>query len=89
MPGSKLADNEKGLKWTKDDFQELRIMDANPSTGHPWHQYKYIRMKKNGNYLGSDGIYYQKGTIPNEDFQNLTHIPIDQVTDEWIIDFFN
>lgn len=87
LPGSKLADSQKGLKWKKDSFHELRIMDADPNSIRSWHQYKYVRMKKNGNYLGTDGNYHQNDG--SDAFQILTHIPIDQVADNWLINFFN
>lgn len=87
LPGSKLADSQKGLMWKKDSFHELRIMDADPNSIRSWHQYKYVRMKKNGNYLGTDGNYLQNDG--SDAFQILTHIPIDQVADNWLINFFN
>lgn len=87
LPGSKLAKTNKGLKWRKDAFHELRIMDADPNSIRSWHQYKYVRMKKNGNYLGTDGNYHQNDG--SDAFQSLTHIPIDQVSDDWLTAFFN
>ena len=89
LPGSKLAKSESGLVWTKTDFHELRVMEKNLNSPNQFHHYDYARLIKHGKYLGKDGNYYQKGTIPDEDFQNLTHIPIDQITNEWLEVFFN
>ncbi|MCO6493862.1 MAG: hypothetical protein J5I98_35915 [Phaeodactylibacter sp.] len=86
LPGSKLARTSKGLKWRKDAFHELRIMDADPKSIRSWHQYQYVRMKKNGNYLGTDGNYHQNDG--SDAFQILTHIPLDQVMDDWLDAFF-
>lgn len=43
LPGSKLADSEKGLKWTKDASNELRIMEAVPNSQWPSQRVNYVR----------------------------------------------
>ncbi len=87
LPGSKLSNNSKGLKWKKGPHHEIRVMDADPNSIRSWHQQKYVRMKKNGNFLGTDGIYHQNDG--SDAFQILTHLPVDDVTDSWLTNFFN
>lgn len=92
LPGSKLADSEKGLKWTKNADNELRIMEAVPNSQWISQRVNYVRLKKNGSYLDINGNPVPttlSGNIPNPDFQELTHLPLSEMSDNLLDNFFN
>lgn len=92
LPGSKLANNEKGLRWKMSDTHSFRIMDAVPNSQWPSQQVKYTRFVKNGSYLDASGNPVPPtlpGNVPNPDFQELTHIPLSEITDSFLDNFFN
>lgn len=92
LPGSKLAETEKGLKWTQDADNEIRIMEAVPNSQHQSQQDDYVRLKKNGSYLDINGnpvLTTFPGGIPNPYFEELTHIPLSGMTDGLLDIFFN
>lgn len=90
LPGSKLANGE-GLFWRKDNFNNLRIMDANPNSSWPTQQVKYVRLTKNGQRLDKFGNPVPStlpGGVQNPNFERDSHIPLSDVTDELLEIFF-
>lgn len=85
MPGSKLADGS-GLYWKMTDYFNLRIMDGNPKSKWVNQQKPYVRLVKNGSRLDKYGNPIQSN---NPDFEELTHIPITEITDGLLDIFFN
>ena len=97
MPGSKLADNLSGLSWRKDDFNEFRLMEAVSSHRILNKQVPYASLKKNGKLIGinnkyvykANGKYYEDGVeISLSQFEEFSHVPINQLTDEILNKFF-
>lgn len=85
IPGSKLAQGD-GLYWRKDTYNNLRIMDGNPNSPYPNSQNPYVRVTKNGSRLDK----YGNPVNPNDpDFQLKTHIPLSEITDNFLDTFFN
>ncbi|MCB9292796.1 MAG: hypothetical protein H6559_06655 [Lewinellaceae bacterium] len=85
LPGSKLADKQ-GLYWKKDNFNNLRIMDGKPKSPWPNQRVPYVRVTKNGVRLDEFGNPVDPNS-PN--FQELTHIPLSAITDDFLDKFFN
>ena len=85
LPGSKLADGN-GLFWKKNDFYHMRIMDGNPNADWPSQQVKYTRFFKNGSYLDINGNPIHSN---NQNFEELTHLPLSSITDDFLDSFFN
>jgi|GEM_PF-4326196 len=85
---SKLANNKKGLRWHKSDSHHFRLMEKNPSSPNSFHQIDYGRFHKGNKYLGRDGNYYLKGSIPIDEFNELTHIPLSEISDTMLDNFF-
>ena len=85
LPGSKLADGN-GLYWKMTDYFNLRIMDGNPKSKWVNQQKPYVRLVKNGSRLDKYGNPIQSN---NPDFEELTHIPITEITDGLLDIFFN
>jgi hypothetical protein len=82
LPGSKLADTQTGLKWTKAENHVMRIMEGNPSSPYPNSQNPYGRFVKNGSY-------YDINKNPVNSEAESGHIPIGQLTDDFLDWFFN
>jgi hypothetical protein len=97
LPGSKLADNGKGLSWWQDDWNEFRIMEAVESTHISNKKVPYASLKKNGKLLGinnkyvykANKKYYEDGVeISKSQFEDFSHVPISQLSDEILNKFF-
>jgi hypothetical protein len=92
LPGSKLAETGKGLKWTKDGSNEIRIMEAVPNSQYQSQRVNYVRLKKGGSYLDINGNPVPTtlpGNVPNPNFQELTHLPLSVIDDNLLELFFN
>lgn len=82
LPGSKLADGN-GLKWVMpNNGPHFRIMDANPN-GLPSQQIPYSKFWKNGTFIDINGNSLSSGDLPE------AHIPISELTDDFLDFFFN
>ncbi len=105
LPGSKLANNQKGLAWQMNQSSyHFRLMEAVPGSQNPNKQVPYARFLKSGSgtgYMTTTGDwavptgvanqYIHNGTTyfkTDPIFQELTHIPIDDITDDMLDDFF-
>ena len=92
LPGSKLAETGKGLKWIKDGSNEIRIMEAVPNSQYQSQRVNYVRLKKGGSYLDINGNPVPTTlprNVPNPNFQELTHLPLSVIDDNLLELFFN
>lgn len=85
-PGSKLLKTEQGLQWKFTEHYNIRVMDGNPSSQFQNQKSPYVRLVKNGTRMDKYGNYIQSN---HPDFEELTHIPINEVSDELLEIFFN
>lgn len=81
LPGSKLAYGQ-GLYWEKTSNHHLRIMDANPNSPWPSQHVKYVKCHKGNSFIDING-----NPVPGN--SPAAHIPLDDITDSFLNNFFN
>ena len=82
LPGSKLADNGKGLYWQKTGNHHIRLMEANPNSPYPSQQVNYIKAHKGNSFLDTNGNPVS-GSSPE------AYIRLEDITDMFLDNFFN
>lgn len=82
LPGSKLSNNNQGLKWNLNSGHHFRIAEANPSSQWSSQHVPYAKFFKNGSYRDLN-----MNPVSNQSAES--HIPIDDLTDSFLDSFFN
>jgi hypothetical protein len=86
-----------GLAWKMDPYNEFRIMEAVEATHISNKKVPYASLKKNGKLLGinnkyvykANKKYYEDGVeITLSQFEEFSHVPISQLSDEILNKFF-
>ncbi len=98
LPGSKLASNWNGLAWKLNPQNEFRLMEAVSNTHIVNKTVPYARLNKNGKFLGvnnklvykANDKYYEEGVeITLQQFEEFSHVPISNLTDDILNKFFD